>query len=69
MHDRTYRMQVACQNAGYNQPPHIGYYVNDDNNGEDSREYAAYIKTVHNVGTALRMQNTTDDDPSPKQTV
>ena len=24
MHDRAYRMQVACQNAGYNQPPHIG---------------------------------------------
>ena len=31
MHDRAYRMQVACQNAAYNQPPHIGYYVNDEN--------------------------------------
>lgn len=30
MHDRTYRLQVAAQNSGYNQPPHIGYYVSED---------------------------------------
>ena len=68
MHDRTYRMQVACQNAGYNQPPHIGYYVNDDNSGEDAREYAAYIKTVHDGETSVRTENIPDASATPKPT-
>ena len=25
MHDRQYRVQVAAQNAGYNQPPHPSF--------------------------------------------
>lgn len=29
MHDHTYRMAVAWQNAAYNQPPHLGYYLPD----------------------------------------
>lgn len=29
MHDHTYRMGVAWENAGYNQPPHLGYYLSD----------------------------------------
>ena len=29
MHDHTYRMAVAWQNSGYNQPPHIGYCLKD----------------------------------------
>ena len=27
MHDHIYRMGVAWQNVGYNQPPHLGYYL------------------------------------------
>ena len=27
MHDPQYRVQVAAQNAGYNQPPHPGFYL------------------------------------------
>jgi rhamnogalacturonan endolyase len=27
MHDRTYRLAVAWQNVGYNQPPHPGFYL------------------------------------------
>ena len=27
MHDPQYRVQVAAQNAGYNQPPHPSYYL------------------------------------------
>lgn len=27
MHDHVYRMGVAWQNVGYNQPPHLGYYL------------------------------------------
>ena len=29
MHDHTYRMAIAWQNTGYNQPPHLGYYLPD----------------------------------------
>ena len=29
MHDPTYRMNVAVQNVGYNQPAHVGYYFAD----------------------------------------
>jgi rhamnogalacturonan endolyase len=27
MHDPQYRVQVAAQNAGYNQPPHTSYHL------------------------------------------
>jgi rhamnogalacturonan endolyase len=27
MHDRTYRLAIAWQNVGYNQPPHPGFYL------------------------------------------
>lgn len=30
MHDRHYRESVAWQNVGYNQPPHLGYYLPDN---------------------------------------
>lgn len=29
MHDHIYRLSVAWQNVGYNQPPHLGYYLLD----------------------------------------
>ncbi len=29
MHDSQYRVQVAAQNAGYNQPPHPGYFLGE----------------------------------------
>ena len=29
MHDHNYRMAIAWQNTGYNQPPHIGYFLPD----------------------------------------
>lgn len=29
MHDHTYRMSICWQNVGYNQPPHLGYYLPD----------------------------------------
>lgn len=29
MHDHIYRMSVAWQNVGYNQPPHLSYYLPD----------------------------------------
>lgn len=29
MHDHVYRMGIVWQNVGYNQPPHLGYYLPD----------------------------------------
>jgi rhamnogalacturonan endolyase len=29
MHDPQYRLSVAWQNVGYNQPPHPGFYLGD----------------------------------------
>lgn len=29
MHDPVYRLGIAWQNAAYNQPPHLGFYVGD----------------------------------------
>ena len=29
MHDRTYRLAIAWQNVGYNQPPHPGFFIGD----------------------------------------
>lgn len=29
MHDHVYRMGVAAQQTGYNQPPHIGFYLDE----------------------------------------
>ncbi len=46
MHDRAYRMQAASQNAGYNQPPHIGYYVSEERDAYDRREEACRIRTA-----------------------
>jgi hypothetical protein len=44
-------------------PPHISYYIDDEKSEYDSREYAAYVKTVHGVETAVRTKNL----PSEKQ--
>ncbi|MCC8169653.1 MAG: leucine-rich repeat protein, partial [Oscillospiraceae bacterium] len=63
MHDRAYRMQVASQNAGYNQPPHISYYIDEDNSEYDCRKYAAYVTTVHDGETAVRTANLPSDKP------
>ena len=29
MHDPMYRLGIAWQNTGYNQPPHLGFYIGD----------------------------------------
>ena len=32
MHDPQYRLSIAWQNVGYNQPPHTSFYMGDDMN-------------------------------------
>ncbi len=64
MHDSAYRMQTVCQNAGYNQPPHISYYINDADDQYDCRKYSSYVSTVHNGKTAVRTENLPSEKPS-----
>jgi len=33
MHDPEYRLAIAWQNAAYNQPPHLGFYIGDGIDG------------------------------------
>ena len=51
MHDHLYRMGVAWENVAYNQPPHLGYYLED------------YIDTFQGI-SATGIQHTTfkEDD-------
>lgn len=37
MHDSMYRSAISWQNASYNQPPHIGYYISETEDGYDQR--------------------------------
>jgi rhamnogalacturonan endolyase len=30
MHNPQYRLSIAWQNVGYNQPPHVDFYVGED---------------------------------------
>ena len=46
MHDHTYRMGVAWQNTGYNQPPHLGYYLPDFIESFAGKNPATGIRTV-----------------------
>ncbi len=46
MHDRQYRMAVAWQNIGYNQPPHPGFYLGDGMNAPPvPRFYTVPVRT------------------------
>ena len=49
MQDHTYRMGIAWQNCGYNQPPHLGFYLPDmfDRDfGVFSDAYATGVRSV-----------------------
>lgn len=49
MHDLQYRTYIATQNVGYNQPPHVGYYL-----GFDTEEIpVSRAMTVHDGITAI----------------
>ena len=45
MHDHNYRLAIAWQNVGYNQPPHLGYYLAGTNfNIEGEEEFLEEVK-------------------------
>lgn len=45
MHDHVYRMAVAWQNVGYNQPPHLGYFLPDSVRARE--QYNGVANTRH----------------------
>lgn len=57
MHDSQYRMAIAWQNVGYNQPPHTSYYIGSaalatDDNGTELNYLAptsAYTNVVYQL--------------------
>lgn len=46
MHDSMYRCAVSWQNAAYNQPPHISYYISEENTDYDQRAKKPDISCV-----------------------
>lgn len=48
MHDPQYRLSIAWQNVGYNQPPHTGYYL-----GEGMPVVAGMKQTKNLIGAAV----------------
>lgn len=48
MHDNVYRLGVARENVGYNQPPHLGYYLPD------------FIESFRGVDVSTGIENVAD---------
>jgi rhamnogalacturonan endolyase len=47
MHDRQYRLAIAWQNIGYNQPPHPGFYLGDGMSAPPvPRMYTEPLRTI-----------------------
>lgn len=68
MHDRQYRESVAWQNVGYNQPPHLSYYL-PDNVGENLKKPDISVVTLaadapENVEFAVTFEASVPDTAS-----
>ena len=51
MYDHIYRMAITWQNSGYNQPPHLGYYLPD----VVAPHFDIEEKTVNEAGDSVRV--------------
>ena len=58
MHDSQYRLAIAWQNVGYNQPPHTSYYV-----GSAALATDASGNTLNYLAPAVAYTNVTYDTP------
>ncbi|XEC95099.1 rhamnogalacturonan lyase [Paenibacillus tarimensis] len=61
MHDPVYRMAIAWQNATYNQPPHIGFYLGEDISdtllaGALDEESIDYTPNVHAMRQTVHLE-------------
>lgn len=61
MYDHLYRLSIAWQNVGYNQPPHLGYYLPDataarftvENEEQTDEGFALTVHYVNCTGATL----------------
>lgn len=51
MHDHVYRMGIAWQNVAYNQPPHLGYYLGD----QDTKSASFAKKAIGNLNQSIEL--------------
>lgn len=56
LYDHTYRMAVTWQNSGYNQPPHLGYYLPDSTQARFSYDERAGREQEINLGDSLNVR-------------
>ncbi|MCD8180895.1 MAG: hypothetical protein LUF26_05380 [Firmicutes bacterium] len=54
MHDALYRTGVARENSGYNQPPHIGFYLADEEGYRDLQPSANVYLTTESDDTKVK---------------
>jgi rhamnogalacturonan endolyase len=54
MHDPQYRVSIAWQNVGYNQPPHTSFYIGDDMKKVPKPHIALAKSSTNNKATANR---------------
>lgn len=54
MHDHTYRMAIAWQAVGYNQPPHLGYFLPDSVGGRFVYETPDLRSQVVDLGQPIQ---------------
>lgn len=60
MHDPVYRSGVAAEQTAYNQPPHVGMYLDDDQFAMELKSIsvdASGAKTKYNKGDSLDITN------------
>ena len=55
LHDPVYRMGIAWQNVAYNQPPHLGYYLGDQDteNASFAKKGIGYLNQSIDLGEAI----------------
>lgn len=67
MYDHVYRLGIAWQNVGYNQPPHLGYYLPD---AVAARFTPINANTIHYVNcTGAKIVSVTAPDGTTSETL
>ena len=69
MHDPVYRLAVARQNTAYNQPPHLGYYLGEDNKDQVlAMELPTYA--MHYTNAPIEVSASADKEAyTPNETI
>ena len=58
MHDRQYRVSIAWQNNGYNQPPHLSYYLPDHVGDNLKKPNISYVTRLDETPASIQFVKT-----------